>query len=126
MSEEAATPPSLLAGEMVVPAHLWAELVAGTEAIEKALVTTNAVLGAVQSLSEAAGELARFAREGAIGESFAFAEDTIRDVVRGLVTIIEIERPYIAKADRVEPDPQGVDLLDDLNSDLARFLVDWA
>ncbi len=87
---------------------------------------TQRAIAAAEAASGAAAELLRFAREGEIGRNFAFAENTIEDLADALKLAIAIELPRIARPDRdCGADPDGKELLGQLDHALWRFLEDW-
>lgn len=97
---------------------------AGDAALVSHRTEAQDALAAASATTEATAELIRFAREGALSTSFAFEIDTIEKLADALHTAIRIERPRIISAS--DPDPQGVELLDDLSHALMLFLESWA
>jgi len=83
--------------------------------------TANAV-AAAHSASEAVPELLRFAREGALSDAFAFADETVEQLADALRLAIGIEAPRRADAG----DRAGADALAELSHALFRFSIDWS
>ena len=67
-------------------------------------------IAAAQCATEAASEMLRFAREGALSDAFAFAENTILDLATALKLAIAVETPHLQNpGPNCDVDKEGLD-----------------
>lgn len=79
-------------------------------------------IAAAHCASEAAAELLRFAREGALSDAFAFTDETVAQLADALRLAIGIEQPRRADAG----DKDGTEMLGQLAHALMIFTDDWS
>jgi hypothetical protein len=79
-------------------------------------------IAAAHAASTALEELLRFAREGALSEAFAFADETVAQLADALRLAIGIEQPRRAGAG----DQAGAETLGQLAHAIFIFTEDWS